>query len=500
MSHLCGRLALASRDPAQATSSYNSDIDLLRSKKNPPTYSAFDAREWLDPEFSAVVVSLMESWLNAGFPLSSGGLFDEQTLLRRLFHDSAELSVSEVVMFCGYAMFVRKYEGRFQAAELGEWMRIVHNLGYNSDIDRNDRLQNAAQGLRELLSLERFERLPLGRSILSRVAEISRETGITGFRHEQKMEESLKAELLLADSAGWRPLIDQAERHGYFRGQIGFLLKFAGVTTEWERTGDCKWSVPLHERFQESFRTYLAKAQMMFDDDGLVDLGDDRWTRALLSLGDYLLSNGGANHSFLENDRSKPLSWKRLLRDDTPQRNLVQRLWDHPDYQAPLPEGLDSIISSASDLEPWRQALVHNVEAIRYCKRRNIQHEANNHVILLRKERLSAPHAELFTYLLYPHMQPPAPFSKGEYHERVEPHIPLGFLWGGDQRCIELRGSDGNFELWLKLVPPDALQTLLEQRGGFVSAGVPTEWIKRRVDSANLQQCLQEIASILISP
>ena len=52
-----------------------------------------------------------------------------------------------------------------------------------------------------------------------------RETGLQ--RHdlpsEEKLREKLKAELILQHD-GWRPLIDRAESHGYFRGQIDFLL------------------------------------------------------------------------------------------------------------------------------------------------------------------------------------------------------------------------------------------------------------------------------------
>lgn len=81
----------------------------------------------------------------------------------------------------------------------------------------------------------------------------------------------------------------------------------------------------------------------MFDEDGLIDLGAERWQRALLSLGDYLLPNGGANRSFLVNDASEPFSWKRFLRDDDPRRDLLRQLWDHPAYAAPFDAALDSI-------------------------------------------------------------------------------------------------------------------------------------------------------------
>ena len=50
---------------------------------------------------------------------------------------------------------------------------------------------------------------------------------MTGFAEQQVKEETLKAGLILNHS-GWRQLIDQAEGHGYFRGQIEFLCEFCG--------------------------------------------------------------------------------------------------------------------------------------------------------------------------------------------------------------------------------------------------------------------------------
>lgn len=488
-------VALATRDPSQDPLSYTQQIAALLSEEEPPTYSAFEANRWLDREFSAMVVSLIESWCGAkGLILSSGGPFDEATLTRELLENSAKLTVPQIVLFCGYALFVRKHEGTFQPEELSEWMRIVHNLGYNSDIDRIDRLQGALKALRDDL-------LPHSRSILAHVADVGRRAGIGMFYADQQREESIKASLLLAP-AGWRPLINQAECHGYFRGQIGFLLKFSGITAEWEKNCDCEWPAATHTRLQASFQAYLAKAEMMFDSKGLIDLQDDqeRWTRALLSIGDYLLPNGNSNHSFLVNDTSKSFSWKRLLRENTPQRDFVQKLWDHTAFAEPLAVGLDTIIQSASGLEPWREALVRNPEAVGYCEQRNIQHSEGNYVLLLTRKKRSAPHAELFTFLLHSRLIPPAPFTKEDYFERDEPHIPLRFPWKGAERVLHIYGRGGEYELWVDVQNVPDLQELLEQRGGFVDRNGHAIWTMRNVAHADLDRTLQEIANLLNAP
>jgi hypothetical protein len=481
-------VALVSRDPANDT--HRADIELLRDDANPPAYSTFDARGWLDPAFSSLLVSLMETWCAAGTLLPPDGPFEEQTIFRQLLDDPDELTVPQVILFCGYALFIQEHERRLDPVQFADWMRVVHNLGVNSDIDRNERLQNPAKGLRELL--------PHSSAILPRIAGFGTHGRATGFSDQQQREEALKAGLLLADPAGWRPLIERAERHGYFRGQIEFLLDFSGVSAEWEKTGDCAWDAAKHLSLQDAFLGYLEKAEAMFDASGLVDVGEARWQRALLSIGDYLLPNGWTNMSFLVNDVSKPYSWKRLLRGEAGKRLILQQLWDHPDYGQPLPAHLDVIINAATGLEPWREALVKDPAALRYCERRNIQ-RTGNHVVLLSSERRSAPHAELFTFLLHHRLQPPAPFTLGAYFFRDEPHFPLHFMWGEKQFSLLIYGRDENFDLWIEAsLPPDLL--VLFAKASFAPSAEQPGWLVRTANTAALEPALNQLAALLTAP
>ena len=106
-------------------------------------------------------------------------------------------------------------------------MRVVHNLVVNSNIERPDELRSSARGLRELLSKST--------QILEYLSKLVASDHLTGFSEQQVREETLKAGLILSHSA-WRPLIDRAEGHDYFRGQIEFLLDFSGVAWRaWRR-------------------------------------------------------------------------------------------------------------------------------------------------------------------------------------------------------------------------------------------------------------------------
>jgi len=477
-------VALASRDPASGE--YRADIELLRNSAAPPSWSTFEARGWLDPAFSALLVSLMECWC-AGGPLPPSEIFP------KLIENPMDLNVPQVLLFCGYALFIHEHEGRLDPVQFADWMRVVHNLGVNSDIDRNDRLQNPAKGLRELL--------PHSLAILPRIAGFGAHGRVTGFSDKQQREESFKAGLLLADPAGWRPLIERAEWHGYFRGQIEFLLEFSEASLEWAKMGNCAWDAATHLRLQQAFLGYLQKAEAMFDADGLVNLGDPdeaRWQRALLSIGDYLLPNGHTNSSFLVNDAGEAYSWKRLLRDDD-KRRFLQQLWDHPDYGLPLPACLDGIINAARVPEPWREALVKNAAPVLYCERRNIQ-RTGNHVVLLSRERRRAPHAELFTYLLHGRLQSPAPFTLGDYFFRDEPHFPLHFLWGEEQLSLEIYGREGDFRLWIELAPlgpfPE-LRKLLTEKAGFAGDAEHNTWLMKPSPRGEIETALADLGNLL---
>lgn len=498
-------VALVSRDPEKKT--YRADIELLRDSANPPMYSTFKARGWLDPAFSCLLVSLMETWCAAGSRLLPDGPYEEQAIFRQLLDNPAKLSVTQVLLFTGYALYIQKHEADLKKAQFAEWMRVVHNLGVNSDIDRNDRLLNPTKTLRDLL--------PHSLAILPRIQTLGRHERATGFYEQQQLEEAMKSGLLLTDPAGWRPLIEQAERHGYFRGQIDFLLGFSGVNAECERTPIGDWNSATHLRLQQSFQGYLEKAEAMFNAGGLIDLGEARWQRALLSIGDYLLLRGNTNFSFLENSSTEPFSWKRLLRGGAPgsseacRRPFLQQLWDHPDYGQPLSVHLDAIIAAASGLEPWREALVKSAAAVAYCCTIQVDDDYANQVYLLSTTQRKGWHAELFTFVLQHQLreasarQSFAPFSIGDYHySRLKdepPYLPLHFLWGGAQFTIIIHGRDGNFKLWIELPPLyDLLPRFTE--AGFVESSKESNWRVCTVAPSDIETVLRDLVSLFTTP
>lgn len=92
------------------------------------------------------------------------------------------------------------------------------------------------------------------------------------------------------------------------------LLKLVGIQPLLPIKGD-RVRQELHEKLRESFLEFLVKSEAMFVSSGLSDIGDYRWQRALLTIGDYFfLSSNRRNHCYLVDSSTEAQSWRKLLR------------------------------------------------------------------------------------------------------------------------------------------------------------------------------------------
>lgn len=435
-------VALLSRDPENHN--YQKDISTLRDKRVKPSFSLFRNEGWLDENFYNLLVELLEAWssdeTNFRTHLPNTRYFDEESLFKKAIKEPTNLSSSELVQLAGYAIFVNYHKGSLKPAGFQEWMRVVYNLSINTSYDRTEDLQRCILALTKTKSYSE--------EVLQFLAETEKPMG--GFNRQQVSEEKLKAELIITDPR-WRPLIDRAEGHGYFRGQVEFLLDFCGALKKSRELICGKWDQNTHNQLQDEFEHYLSKAEKMFTPRGLKNIKDYRWERALLSIGDYLLPSGAQNISFLTNSVTGHASWKRLLRGGDARRkfpearNILKRLLDCITTSNLLSEQLDKIIESAAALPEWRQALIETPKAIKYCERRVIRRSASNHIYLLKRTQRNGTHAELYTYCLYLNTLLPmhaeselAPLNLENYYDvigvSIEPHVRL--TWSYSHQTI----------------------------------------------------------------
>lgn len=378
--------------------SYADDILMVRNHSRISSYSFFEGNGWISRNFSEVLILLLETWTAEGTSIArqlpDRSYLDEEALFEQLVTHPTSLGYSDIAKFVGYTVFLKDHYEHLQASVFQNWMRIVANLAGNTVYERPYDMQRSVQAL--------HESAPISDAVLEHFA--SEDEPIAGFYKQQIAEEKLKAELLLADDR-WKPLIIQAESHGYFQGQIEFLLDFCGALAKSHESSPANWGSEEHSDLQHNFAIYLAKAQMMFNSRGLVPVGDFLWERALLCLGNYLLRQGHRNFSLLVNSSTEPASWKRLLRGAglaTPgPRTLLKKLWNGIDVDQPIEAQLKMLIADAEGLEPWRRALVDTPAAIRYCEKRALRWADEGTIYLLKKSQLNGAHAELYSFWVY---------------------------------------------------------------------------------------------------
>ncbi|MEI7846964.1 MAG: DUF262 domain-containing protein [Chloroflexota bacterium] len=394
--NLARAVAFVTRNPDNEN--YLDDVIKLRNSREAPSYRDFHERDWLDERFTLTLIHLLDSWSRERGTLfcflPNSRYFDERVFFDKIaLSGIARLSYTEVIQFAAYVKFVDKYYDSIDNAAFHEWMRICYNLSTNTIYNRPEEIQRSIRGLSGML--ENAD------DILRHFAQA--EKVVAGFSEPQIAEEKLKAMLILAESR-WQKLIDLAEHHGYFCGQIGFLLDFCGALTASKNSNPNLWDSAKHTTLQDEFERYLTLAKKTFSATGLIDQGEYRWQRALLSIGDYLLPRG-RNHSFLVDTMTDETSWKRLLRGignvNPEPREFLKQLWDQLNPNEALAPQLDRIINADLELESWQETLIHYPEAFKYCEKNYIRKYDSDTLYLLSTSQLHGYHAELFTYCLY---------------------------------------------------------------------------------------------------
>ncbi len=379
----------------------------LLTLRGTPKLHELEEAAFRNQTFAQTFAVLLERWSGGGDSiqkhLSPECPFKEDELFEKVIRNDDALTYSESVMLYAYAAYLDTRRGAdLDQASFSEWMRVVFNLVENS---RNDAttFKKRLEGIRNLLA----KADDILNCFVSGDAAL-----LNDFDAYQVSEERFKAGLLLRNPELWRKPILDAEAHGYFRGQIGFLFRFAGIETAGVEADAL---LPL-------FELWWLKVAHCFADEGVADVGEHRWHRALLATGDYLLGNGS---HLLRNKRSEDFNWKRLLRgqkDEAQQSGYLKQLIEGISCDSPLPNQLEAIIKGAlerSDLEEWRRLMIQWPEIIGFCKERRISREGGT-VYLLQRSDYRGRWAEIWSFALHLELNKKieelSPFQKAGYH------------------------------------------------------------------------------------
>ena len=254
-----------------------------------------------------------------------------------------------------------------------QWMRVTRNLINNTPIESPEDYKKAIDSIKAL-STHIMD-------IYEYVAESGNQ--ILFFAVRQKDEEMLKAQLILKD-AQWLPLLEKAERHFYFDGQIGFILNYTQDTNG--------------EYSQQGFNRYAANLMKLFTEE-FQEQHNFLFQRALLSKGNYLIQPDWRCSfcSFDPSLRAKTDNWRKVF-NDSKKRLILKALLDAITSNDIL-DDLNRMIAN-STISDWRKSIINNGQYISYCGNRYIYFH-NDKIYLMSKIRMSSYHRELFSYQLY---------------------------------------------------------------------------------------------------
>ena len=361
------------------------------------SFAKYDELGCLNEQMLKTLIALLDYWSEYEFDKESentASVYSPSLAFDTVTGDSIT-TYPQLAKFGAFSRFIHA-KGSEDQQILTRWLRVIHNLVENTDIERPSDLIDALKAIEQLT--------PSANEILEYLASGE---NITFFNRQQVLEERIKAALILR-AKNWPEAIYQAERHKYFSGQIKFLLEFSDTIDHWKENKTIEWSAGEEMVAFNRFSEYWKKANEVFGPYGLKRFDNYKWERALLCKGDYTLDYG-MNKSLLGNSErdNRRMTWKRLLRgpaaSDTEKkkRQLVKEILDSIDLQDGVEASLDNIIKNSVIDEPWRKLMVELPDAIGYCKQRMFREGGRGKVYLISKLIISSEHVELWSYHLH---------------------------------------------------------------------------------------------------
>jgi hypothetical protein len=389
--------------------------------------------------------------------------YDENSLEKFLKPESRTAEYVERILFHAYCEYLIKWSvndnfGDFEG--LKNWMRVVHNLTENTAPYNNEKeFSNSIIGINEIINDSN--------QILDYLIN---NKPINGFDQIQVKEERIKATLIKKDSE-WLNLIHKAEQHNYFKGQIGFLLRLCGAEDRYNEAGNCNWSEVENLKIKKDFRGYYQKSCLVFDGNGLKKElsrgGNFIWERAMLTIGDYLIDEG-RNRSFLI-ARDRDISWKRFLKGD--------KSTSHPKYIKAILDAINTkdVIGSLNNLintfkgDRWRKAFIETPQLFNDLgAKRYVRPNSDHGFVLLKGERMTGAHGELFSRKFYFDYKPISPFTNLGYYNSMgadENNPPCCYFdkWDDKSYSIKVCYFNGEYEIRFYNKEPEGIEPDMEK-------------------------------------
>jgi hypothetical protein len=400
---------------------FNENINLLRSD-NTISFNKYLELDCFDKIYFKTIKSVLNKITDENKELknffSDDVYIDEENIFEGVRNN--DLPYADLVITFAFYKYLA-IEENIDIKKLRSWLRIIRNLVEGSRPYFFNDAREFANAINSIYKL-----LDDRNSIVEYFKEKKQDEkfSLSGFLGEQVKEEITKANLIL-QSDDWKNAIIEIENHGYFNGQIGFLL-------DW-----CKDENGIYDL--KKFKDYSKKAKAIFkeerDKEGLEQFDNFLFERALLATGNYLLKKG-LNHSFLI-DRERDISWKRLLRDNNSQRKILKQLVDKVSVSS-LTNDLQKIIDNFSNQTDWRYYFIKQPEMIAACgSQKLIRFNNENDILLLGSTTTSGYHKEYYSYSLYVELKNNHPNIDIVYYDQRTVEEWKSFVFNGKEIAFE---------------------------------------------------------------
>lgn len=267
-----------------------------------------------------------------------------------------------------------------------DWLRVSRNLIYNSRIDDSTAYIPA---IKAISNLDKEKVLDINKSLYYLTDDKERKNWISFFNENQRKEECEKTHFILSDldSIKWSELINKAENHFYFYGQIHFIFKLSD--------GDI-----------EKFEAYLIKLSLLFSQNNVFSVAyllqclffafDDTntWLDALSA------NRFKFYKSSITNSRERNENW-RILFDNDVKRGILKDLLDSNSCEH---DAIQALIKSKKEtlaIDNWKYLLLDEPIMLNHCGNALFTKLNDASIYLLEKTLNSSRQRELRSFYWY---------------------------------------------------------------------------------------------------
>ena len=397
-----------------------------------------------------------------------GNIYIDEKQLFKWIIDGKEFEKGENKNSISYATRIRAYayygyllqNGAIEQDKLEEWLRVISTLSRETNYNGGDDYVRAIKGVHKLL--------PHSNDILKYLAGITDTKGY-GFDLDCFEEECAKACLILK-SDEWKKLVLESEQNPYFNGQIGFLLEFSKIDETYKNKSILSWDASVDAQYMTAFRKYKNIMCQLFGEFsntngtyiGFNRMHANQIRRAMLCFGDFSLTKGYVNQSFLiDNDRD--ISWKRLLRI---QRNdkmyqtkrsyllsvIDDVLFDKDNINESCEKICNREIADISKTD-FRYYFIKVPQIMEHINDRLIRVE-NGHIFLMGSTRLYGYNDEYYSYALYCLLDNDSDYSvtykQAKGWEDIPAQVHITINTNKENWCVKYNRIDKKYYLFKK--------------------------------------------------